>query len=71
MLCLMDTIEKYGHRGYIEGVRHKSRLNHNERIVNVLFVIECHYKFSMEDENVEGVEEDDGMFDGHGQEVRA
>ena len=38
--CLMDTVEKYGHRGYIKGVRHKSRLNHNERIVNVLFVIE-------------------------------
>ena len=32
------TIEKYGHRGSIESVRHKSRLNHDERIVNILFV---------------------------------
>jgi hypothetical protein len=32
------TVEKYGHRGSIESVGHKSRLNHNERIVNVLFV---------------------------------
>ena len=28
-------------------------------------------KFSIEDENVEGVEEDNGMFDGHSREVRA
>ena len=32
------TVEKYGHRRSIESVRHKSRLNHNERTVNVLFV---------------------------------
>ena len=34
--------------------------NHNERIVNVLSD-----KFSKEDENVEGVEEDNVVFDGH------
>jgi hypothetical protein len=38
--CLMDTVEKYGHRGSIESVRHESRLNYNERIDNILFVIE-------------------------------
>jgi hypothetical protein len=33
-----DTVEKYGHRRSIETVRHKSRLDHDKRIVNVLFV---------------------------------
>ena len=32
------TIEKYWHRRSIESVRHKSRLNHNKRVVNVLYV---------------------------------
>ena len=36
MSCFMDT--QNGYRGSIESVRHKSRLNHDERIVNVLFV---------------------------------
>ena len=38
--CLMDTVEKYRHRRSIESVRHESNLNHNERIVNILSVIE-------------------------------
>src|ERR1700679_1516690 len=32
------TVQKYGHRRSIESVRHEGRLNHDERIVNVLFV---------------------------------
>jgi hypothetical protein len=32
------AVEKYGHRGSIESVRHKSRLNHYKRIINILFV---------------------------------
>jgi hypothetical protein len=28
------TVEKYGYRGSVESVRHKSRLNHYKRIVN-------------------------------------
>jgi len=32
------TVEEYGHGRSIESVRHKSRLNHDKRIVNVFFV---------------------------------
>jgi hypothetical protein len=55
--CFMDTVEKYGHRGSIESVRHESRLNRNERMLTSCSSLSD--KFSVEDENVEGVEEDD------------
>ena len=32
------TVKKYRHRRSIKSVRHKSRLNHNKRTVNVLFI---------------------------------
>ena len=56
--CLMDTVEKYGHRGSIESVRHESRLI----IIMRVLLTPCPSlsdKFSVEDENAEGVKEDD------------
>ena len=32
------TVEKDQHRRSVEGIRHKSKLNHYKRIVHILFV---------------------------------
>ena len=32
------TVEKHGHTGSVESVRHKSRLDHDESTINILFV---------------------------------